>query len=340
MPSGNDFVGLSRPAQVIRMRKIAERVIEQYDVDVVRFRLLEHGFNSTFRLDTPDGLKLALRINVNSRRSPENIVAETAWIAALARDTELAVAAPIANRGGAYVSTVAADELGQDLHAVVFSWLDGREAGHAPTVAKAREMGRAMALLHQHAADWRLPSGSSLPTLSGVYWNMDDRLDAEHLDIDREGLAVLRRAVDVVDSVVSRIDDSRQRQPIHADIHTWNVKWNRGRLSVFDFDDSGLGFPIQDLAVTTYYLRPADDLVDALREGYASVAELPCVSDDDFEALVAQRNLLLLNDLLFTTNAEHRQLLPNYARNTIRKIGGWLDTGIFRHDVDGLVPLD
>jgi hypothetical protein len=64
------------------------------------------------------------------------------------------------------------------------------------------------------------------------------------------------------------------------------------------------------------------------------------VSDDDFEALVAQRNLLLLNDLLFTTNAEHRQLLPNYARNTIRKIGSWLDTGIFRHDVDGLVPLD
>jgi Ser/Thr protein kinase RdoA (MazF antagonist) len=109
---------------------------------------------------------------------------------------------------------------------------------------------------------------------------------------------------------------------------------------VFDFDDSGLGFPVQDLAVTTYYLRPADDLVDALREGYASVTELPYVSDDDFEALVAQRNLLLLNDLLFTTNAEHRQLLPNYARNTIRKIGSWLDTGIFRHDVDGLVPLD
>jgi Ser/Thr protein kinase RdoA (MazF antagonist) len=340
MASGNDFVGLSRSAQVSRMRKIAARVIEQYDVDVVRFRLLEHGFNSTFRMDTADGRKLALRINVNSRRSPENVAAETAWIAALAQETELAVAAPIANRDGAYVSTVAADELGEDLHAVVFSWLDGRDAGHAPTVSMAREMGRAMAVLHQHAAGWRLPRGASLPTLSGLYWNMDDHLDAEHLDIDRAGLAVLRRAVEAVESVVSRIDDGPNRQPIHADLHVWNVKWNRGRLSVFDFDDSGLGFPVQDMAVSAYYLRPDDHLVDALREGYASVAELPVVTDDDFEALVAQRNLLLLNDLVVTTNAEHRQMIPAYTKNTVLKVGAWLDTGIFRHDVDGLLPLD
>jgi Ser/Thr protein kinase RdoA (MazF antagonist) len=337
--SGNDFVGLSRSAQVIRMRTIAARVIEQYDVDVTRMRLLEHGFNTTFRLDTSDGSKLALRINVNSRRSPENVAAETAWIAALAHDTELVVAAPIANRSGAYVTTVAADEVGQDLHAVVFSWLDGRDVGHAPTVAKARAMGRAMAVLHQHAAGWRLPRGSSLPTLSGLYWNMDDHLVAERLDVDRAGLAVLRRAVEVVESVVARIDGGRSRQPIHADVHPWNVKWSRGRLSVFDFDDSGLGFPVQDLAVSTFYLRPQDDLVDALREGYASVAELPLVSADDFEALVAQRSLLLLNDLVVTTNAEHRQMIPGYTRNTILKVGGWLDTGIFRHDVDGLVPL-
>jgi Ser/Thr protein kinase RdoA (MazF antagonist) len=139
--------------------------------------------------------------------------------------------------------------------------------------------------------------------------------------------------------VVARIDGGRSRQPIHADVHPWNVKWSRGRLSVFDFDDSGLGFPVQDLAVSTFYLRPQDDLVDALREGYASVAELPLVSADDFEALVAQRSLLLLNDLVVTTNAEHRQMIPGYTRNTILKVGAWLDTGIFRHDVDGLVPL-
>jgi Ser/Thr protein kinase RdoA (MazF antagonist) len=151
-------------------------------------------------------------------------------------------------------------------------------------------------------------------------------------------LSLVRQAVGIVSTVAARIVDGPTR-PLHADIHAWNVKWDRGRLSVLDFDDSGFGMPVQDLAVSTYYLRPANDLVEALREGYAEVAELPRITEDDFEALVAQRNLLLLNDLLTTTNAEHRALVPNYTKNTVTKIRQWLDTGVFRNDVEGLLPL-
>ena len=67
---------------------------------------------------------------------------------------------------------------------------------------------------------------------------------------------------------------------------------------------------------------------------------LPRVADDDFEALVAQRSLLMLNDLLATTNADHRRLVPRYAANTALKIRSWLDDGTFRHDIDGVLPLD
>ncbi|WP_432804233.1 phosphotransferase [Deinococcus taeanensis] len=30
---------------------------------------------------------------------------------------------------------------------------------------------------------------------------------------------------------------------MYADLHSGNLRWCRGRLSVFDFDDSGLGLP-------------------------------------------------------------------------------------------------
>jgi hypothetical protein len=33
-------------------------------------------------------------------------------------------------------------------------------------------------------------------------------------------------------------------------------------------------------------------------------------------------------------------MIPAYTKNTVLKVGAWLDTGIFRHDVDGLLPLD
>jgi Ser/Thr protein kinase RdoA (MazF antagonist) len=115
------------------------------------------------------------------------------------------------------------------------------------------------------------------------------------------------------------------------------MKWYRGKLSVFDFDDSGIGLPTQDLAVGTYYGRP--DHVDALFHGYVSVRPLPEYSTDDFETLVVHRNLLLLNDLLVTTNAEHRAIIPNSILNTVVKLRTFLDTGVYRHDVDGLLPL-
>jgi hypothetical protein len=332
------FSELSRLAQVKVMRTVAGRVLSEYRLDVRRITLLEHGYNTTFRVDTADGRKFALRINVNSRRSRENMNAEVAWIGALDRDTDLSVAAPLANRDGGYVTTVSSVELGRDVHAGVFSWLPGRDVGHSPTPEKARAMGRAMATLHVHAAAWDLPAGADLPTLAGAFWNLPDRLDDSHLVLAPSELSLVRQAVGIVSTVAARIVDGPMR-PLHADIHAWNVKWDRGRLSVLDFDDSGFGMPVQDLAVSTYYLRPANDLVEALREGYAEVAELPRITEDDFEALVAQRNLLLLNDLLSTTNAEHRALVPNYTKNTVTKIGQWLDTGVFRNDVEGLLPL-
>ena len=42
---------------------------------------------------------------------------------------------------------------------------------------------------------------------------------------------------------------------LHADLHNSNLKWCRGRLYVFDFDDSAIGVPMQDLAISAYYLR-------------------------------------------------------------------------------------
>lgn len=333
------FGDLSRLAQIKRMRTVAGKVLAEYRLDAQRITLLEHGYNTTFRVDMADGRRYALRINVNSRRSEENVNAEVAWIGALAHDTELSVATPLANRNGDFVTTVSSVELDRDVHAAVFSWLPGRDVGRAPTSEKARAMGRAMATLHRHASTWLVPAGADLPALTDAFWNFTDQLDDRHLGLESADLSLVRQAVEIVSAVTARVVSGPLR-PIHADLHVWNVKWDRGRLSVFDFDDCGFGVPVQDLAVSTYYLRPEHDLVDALRDGYAEVAELPRITDEDFEALVAQRSLLLLNDLLSTTNAEHRALLPNYTKNTVTKIRRWLDSGVFRHDVEGLLPLN
>jgi Ser/Thr protein kinase RdoA (MazF antagonist) len=151
----------------------------------------------------------------------------------------------------------------------------------------------------------------------------------------------------IVEQVMSRVTNTVEAllvrsgsQPIHTDPHNWNMKWYRGRLSLFDFDDSGIGPTLFDLAISTYYLRPNNANAVALLEGYAEVSELPPHSADEFEALVAHRNVLLLNDLLTTLHSGHRGLLPRYIANTEIKLRSFLDSGVYRHDVDGVVPLE
>jgi Ser/Thr protein kinase RdoA (MazF antagonist) len=334
-----DFIALSKRAQVARMRSVAVEALRAFPVAVDRLTLLQHGFNTTFRIDTTDGRKLAMRINVNSRRSPANIAAEVQWLDALARETDLVVAAPLRTIDGRLTTVVHSPDLGRELSVTVFSWLNGRDLGEAPTLEKSRAVGVAMAKLHDHAATWRPTNGAELSLFDDPFWTLPDRLTPANLGIESDDLSVLRTMVDRSASTMARLFAAGSAQPIHTDLHDWNVKWYRGRLSVFDFDDSGIGLPLQDLAVATYYRRPEHDHVDALFEGYVSVRSLPEMSVEDFETLVAHRNLLLLNDLLVTTNAEHRAIIPNFTRNTVTKLRNFLDTGVYRHDLEGLLPL-
>jgi len=335
----SNFIALSKRAQVSRMRAVAVEALRSFPVSVGRLTLLEHGFNTTFRIDTTDGTKLAMRINVNSRRSAANIAAELQWIDALARDTDLMVAAPLRTVTGDLVASIYSPDLGRDLSVALFSWLNGRDLGEAPTLEKMRAAGQVMAKLHDHGATWRPTDGAEMSVFDEPFWTFPDRLTPENLGIGDGDLAVIRAMVDRSTSTMTKLFAAGTLQPIHTDLHNWNMKWYRGRLSVFDFDDSGIGLPIQDLAVATYYRRPGHDHVDALFEGYVSVRPLPEYTTEDFETLVAHRNLLLLNDLLVTTNAEHRAIIPNFIRNTVVKLRNFLDTGVYRHDLDGLLPL-
>jgi hypothetical protein len=85
-----------------------------------------------------------------------------------------------------------------------------------------------------------------------------------------------------------------------------------------------------DLAISTFYLRSGDpEVEDALRAGYREVRDLPDVTDEQFEALVAARQLLLANSLLSSSTASLRADAADYLDVTVHRLRGWLDTGRF-----------
>ena len=120
-------------------------------------------------------------------------------------------------------------------------------------------------------------------------------------------------------------------QLLHADLHMWNTKWVDGDIAVIDFDDAGIGAPLQDLAITTYYVRDRPDVDEAIKQGYEEVRPLPPHTDAEFEALVANRNIMLLNSIMTSSTADMIEFVPEYTTRTVRRMQNWLETGRFEH---------
>ena len=141
--------------------------------------------------------------------------------------------------------------------------------------------------------------------------------------LDQESKDLVGQTLQVIDNHIKSLYVGTTPIVIHADLHGGNVLWDVNSLSVLDFDDSGIGLPVQDLATAIYYLdTPEQD--EALREGYSSVAPLPEMSGRDLEVFLMQRRVILLNYLYETTNEEHRAMIPEYLEESLRRIREFL----------------
>jgi Ser/Thr protein kinase RdoA (MazF antagonist) len=134
---------------------------------------------------------------------------------------------------------------------------------------------------------------------------------------------LIAQAFEVIKSEINVLYRQNTPQIIHADLHGWNVMWDDNQIAVFDFDDCGIGLPIQDLATAIYYLdTPEQDA--ALKEGYSSVAPLPVYSESQMQMFMIQRRIILLNYLYETSNEEHRAMIPEYLEESLRRIQKFL----------------
>ena len=340
MSSTVAFEDLSTAAQVRRLRATAVDALSRYPLSVERMRLLNHGYNTTFRVDASDGRRFALRLNVNSRRTLANIRGEMAWLAALATDTDLSVPTPQRSMDGELIVEVHSADLGRNLPAMLFSWLPGRDVWDGATTEHMHAVGRAAARLHLHAEPWTLPANADLPLIDTPLIDVPNHIDSlEHPLLTPERREVIDTAFRVTQRAYDELFAGASPHVLHADLHNGNLKWCRGRLHVFDFDDSGIGLSMQDLAIAAYYLRDDAHLEAAMIEGYQQVRALPTYTEAQYEAVVASRNLILLNDVFVTVNPEYRAMLPQYVPNSVIKLRHYLDTGVYRHDVAGLITV-
>jgi len=329
-----DFNQLTNRGRVLRLRKMALAALENYDLDVKRVRLLTNDMNGIFRVDTAGGTKYVLRICIPAPggHSLDTIRSEMTWLAALRRDTDLDVPRPLATRDGALVTTVEVPGVPEPRHCVIFSWVYGRDLADRPTLENWRKLGEFAARLHDHGAAFRPPDGFSINRYDKVFPFQEPVIlfDEPHRHLfPPDGHEVYQRTMERVQVALDRLNDCPGGMSlIHGDLHHWNVKVYRGRISALDFEDLMWGYPVQDVATIFYYLQNRKDypaLWEAFRQGYTGRRAWPEQYPGEIDTFIAGRTLVLANYIIQDDSPEYKKMAPGYVERGAERLRTFLD---------------
>jgi len=303
------FEDLTRLGRLRRMRQVAETALEEYDLAVTRVHFLKHAGNTMFRVVEAkpghagetgglfvDGQYL-LRIHQPGFQTADAIAVELAWLAALRRDAGAPVPEPVLTRKGRLLTAVALPGVPGTLDCSLLKWVKGRMATRGIWPDHYRAQGRLMAVLHGHAARWGPPGSSARRHYD---WNGLFRDDGGSGMPASEAWALLPAAhVEPFEEVARRVKEATEALGdgpevsgmIHADLGVdANVLFWKGEARAIDFDDSGIGYWVYDLAIALEHCREdaAYSLYrDALLEGYAERRSLPNEQTEHLELFLA-----------------------------------------------------
>lgn len=265
--------------------------------------------NVVFRVATSEG-DCALRLHRPGYHTLAGLRSELAWMAMLA-SAGMEIPAPLPAADGAFV-------VPGERAASLLRWLPGVPLGRGDeplAIAGARRtalfsaIGRAMATVHALSDRWTLPAGFSRPR-----WDRDGLVGEAPFwgrfwdaDLDAADRALFTRVRDHARAVLDGTEADSGL--IHADLIRENVLVDGDAVRFIDFDDSGFGYRVFDLATTLLKNLGEpdyDDLEAALCEGYAARRPLP---DIDLLPL-----FLVLRSLTYVGWAAERSAEPAIAR--------------------------
>ncbi len=322
------FSKLTHRGQVRRLREMALVALEHYDLQVEQISLLQHLYNTLFRLVTATGDTYVLRINAAGRRDLAEIRSEMMWLEALRRDTELQVPTPLLSHDDRYVVTVEIEGIPEARHCVIFGWVPGRQFRRRPSIHMVQQMGLCLAKLHNHADQWQPPEDFWLKPLNQLepssFWETLDPIlfPAQRIQLFQYATQQAQQALEHLYA------DKQGLRVIHADVHQGNVKLDNGVLQIFDFDDCAWGYPVQDIAISMYYLayRPnVVELHETFLQSYRTLRAAPRANDKQLKLLMVARELLVMAFVAQSDNPRLQEHTPYLLSGADARLRQWLE---------------
>jgi Ser/Thr protein kinase RdoA (MazF antagonist) len=291
------FEELTQRGRVRRYRQLAQVALEAYGLSDARLTFIRDAGNITFRVVAPRSgsgsvgreryaqNRFVLRMHQPAYQSDAAILSELEWLVALCRDTDLAVPEPVRTSSGELAVEVKIPGVPECRRCSLLRWMTGRMLTQGLRPYHLKALGRLMAGLHEHAANWHRPAGFARPRYDwdGLFGN-NDFVKVPASDIRSRMPRPYLEPFEFVTRRVRQVMDELGEGPdvfglIHADISLGdNVLFGGGEARIIDFDDCVYGYWVYDAAVALSSL-PGDSASPryraALLEGYAEIRSVP-----------------------------------------------------------------
>lgn len=284
-----DFYALSDAEQAARLGTLAAAALTRWDGDFGEPELIKYRENAVFSVRRSDGRRMAVRVHRHAYHSDEALHSELFWMAALG---EVGIEVPpiVPAKDGSLFLRVSVDCVPEERQVDMLGWLSGApigssEGGLALDQAEAETLyhnaGTLAAQLHNHSTTMTLPGNFERHSwceqgllgdqpLWGCFWHLDRLTDGQRtLLLDARAHAM--RDLAVIGKSADRFG------MIHADFVPENLLSDRGKLQLIDFDDSGFGWHMFELATALYFIVDEPNygsLRDALFAGYRAARAL------------------------------------------------------------------
>lgn len=293
---------LTEQGQYRRLRAVAFAALEDYSIEPRRLSLVGGFTNVIFRVDAAEGT-FALRVDLFQDHSDTDADIELGWIEGIAADTDVSVARPKRTADGRLYTHASAEGVPGERRCTLFGWVPGVALAKRVSTEQLHRLGALSAMLHDHGQGWTPPT-QPMPWDRPFYWPeavdpyvLDLPKHAHHFDAERR--SVIKRAVSIVEPMFAEVVEGAQL--VHGDLHLENVHVAHSTLWAIDFEDVMWAHPVQDVAITLYYVRSEPEpeaLRAAFRSGYESVRPWPETRPRQVDAFIAARELMFINFVL------------------------------------------
>lgn len=287
---------LTRLGRLRRMRKLAIAALEQFGIVNPNFWLVRQAGNTLYRVhsscltgleDTDDIFEkdhFLLRIHEPGYQEPNAIELELSWLEAMRKQEKLPVPEPIRTVDGRLIIELNFPGVPGIRYCSLLRWIQGRSVNKRFRPYHFYKQGKLMARFHNFSALWRPLStkGKRRFDYAGLFQN-----DVGSGVPNAEAWALLapshRKAFCVVAEQVQHVMEKWGENPdnfglIHGDLGVdANLLFWHGEPIAIDFDDSGFGYYVFDLAVALEAVRDHSDYKiykDALLKGYREFRQL------------------------------------------------------------------